>query len=91
MMTNETVCQTCKHPRGAHWRSYDEQTVGCSAPNKRRWHCPCQGFMLTESETLRNDYLALLGMQTFEDVRERFPSPKLPPDQYTPEWVKHGE
>lgn len=67
----DTRCQTCFDPRGAHYVTYDG-TPGCHATKARGKHrCHCQGFMLTESETLRNEYLAQAGMAVFRDVVSR--------------------
>ena len=68
-----TPCGTCYHIYGIHYRTHGDGAAGCkdtvgrSAPIP----CPCEGFMLTQSETLREAFHHAVGMATYDAVVAR--------------------
>lgn len=68
-----TLCGTCHHRRGAHFKSYDGTHAGCRAEVGRDHQilCPCEGYMTTESEKLRSDHMAEIGRLIFREVVTR--------------------
>lgn len=68
----EVRCGTCTHGRGAHYISYGG-TAGCMCRVgfENPIPCPCAGFMLTESEALRNEWRREVGMRVYQNVSGR--------------------
>lgn len=65
-------CGTCTHERGGHYVSYGG-TAGCMCRVgiENPIPCPCIGFMLTESETLKNEWRHAVGMAVYHNVAGR--------------------
>jgi hypothetical protein len=68
----EVRCGTCTHERGGHYISYGG-TAGCMCRVgvENPIPCPCPGFMLTESEALRNEWRQEVGMRVYQNVSGR--------------------
>jgi hypothetical protein len=65
-IANDTACGTCTHPYGGHFISHGG-TAGCMCRVgiEHPIACPCAGFMLTTSDTLRDEWRQEVGMRAY--------------------------
>lgn len=71
-IANDTRCGTCTHPYGGHYTNYGGQPgCMCRVGIENPVPCPCVGFMLTQSETLRNEWRHEVGMVVYRTVAGR--------------------